>query len=431
MASSLADLVAAESAKPWFHWTSDELRRLYDVRREGKRCAQAGLSIGLLAIFYMSCFGLDLLFVPDVWRLSVATRLLVTPIIGGIAFAYSRIGPGYLVEARNAIAIIIATSMWSLQMFATSNHLGVQSYLLLSPMLVIAANIFCNLSLKVAALTSSIIIGMMSFVLIARTNIEQYFAVGVIFQLSWMAILTLFINWRSDRESIRLFLLQLTSELQQETIEKSNVELLRLSSIDALTGVNNRRSADIALKTCWRDWTVDGEPFALALIDVDFFKSYNDGYGHFAGDQCLIAVANAMADVVATHGGFIGRFGGEEFIVLIGFKSVDSVASMAAAIRLAVRHAQIEHRHRGDMIDIVTISGGIALCADAAKPESLVEAADIALYQAKDTGRDRICLFEVASPGVALPTIEDDLAEAVVRLRQIAAVGKRAVARQA
>ncbi len=378
MASSLADLVAAEIARPWFQRNSDELRRLYDARREKKRCAQAGTAIGILTLFYMSCFGLDLVLIPDVWKLSIFTRLIATPIIGGAAFAYSRRGPGRMVDIRNAVAIILSGLLWSIQLLLSQNQSGVLSYLTLSPSIIIAVTLVCSMPFRTTLITSIIVFVDMSWVIYVKIDIEHYFVIADVFQLFWLAVLTLVVNWRTERGRMRLFLSRLTSDLQQQTIERSNVELLRLSRVDALTGVANRRSADIALNERWQAWTVDGDPFALILLDVDFFKSFNDGYGHYAGDQCLIAVARAMADVVAAHAGFIGRFGGEEFIVLARFESVETVVAIAASLRLAVRRAAIEHCHRGDAIDVVTISGGIALCADGARPEALVKSADAA-----------------------------------------------------
>ena len=396
MSSHLTNLIELEIAKSWHRPFSRELRRLYDTRREAARRVHAATAIGLLCIFYATCIGLDFILIPDVWKLSLLNRLVITPIIGGTAFAYCRRGPCEIIELRNAIAIVIAASLWAIQLTATNNHIGALAYLSLSPMLIIAANIFCSLPLLIAATTSLIIFLMMSWIMIVNIDPEHYFTIGSVSSIVWIAMLTLFVNWRSDRIDFRVFLHQIKLEIQQELIEAKTADFERLSSTDALTGLQNRRSFDATLTTCWSDWTSSETSFALMLLDVDFFKRYNDGYGHLAGDKCLIAMANAMQAVVTAHDGYIGRFGGEEFVVLVQSKSATDVLAIANSIRHAVRSLALRHEHRPDATTIVTISVGIASSDDsgASDPETVIRRADQTLYRAKEAGRDQLFMFE-------------------------------------
>jgi diguanylate cyclase (GGDEF)-like protein len=175
-------------------------------------------------------------------------------------------------------------------------------------------------------------------------------------------------------------------------LEDSNAKLAALSSTDGLTGINNRRGFDAALESEWRRAARNGYPLALAMLDVDHFKAYNDHYGHQAGDQCL----RMVADLIAAHGrrtsDLVARYGGEEFSLLAPATDAAHAMEIAQGIcdelaRLALPHAKSPH-------GVVTISIGVAT----AMPDedvswtTLIEQSDKALYKAKQEGRNRAAL---------------------------------------
>lgn len=175
-------------------------------------------------------------------------------------------------------------------------------------------------------------------------------------------------------------------------LEDSNAKLAALSSTDGLTGINNRRGFDAALESEWRRAARNGYPLALAMLDVDHFKAYNDHYGHQAGDQCL----RTVADLIAAHGkrtsDLVARYGGEEFSLLAPATDAAHAMEIAQGIcdelaRLALPHAKSPH-------GVVTISIGVAT----AMPDedvswtTLIERSDRALYRAKQEGRNRAAL---------------------------------------
>lgn len=195
--------------------------------------------------------------------------------------------------------------------------------------------------------------------------------------------------------------------LHQSERDKSAV-LQQLSTIDPLTGIANRRAFDEALDVEWRRTMRHGHALSLLLLDIDFFKRFNDTYGHVAGDQCLRAVAQAVAGRARRAGELAARYGGEEFAVLLPNAGLEDAAKLGELICRSVRELGIAHAG-SDAAPHVTISIGAACLAQvpqhapvlsrdsiagALTPATalLVEAADRALYRAKMAGRDRVAV---------------------------------------
>lgn len=179
-------------------------------------------------------------------------------------------------------------------------------------------------------------------------------------------------------------------------LDEANRELRRLSSVDGLTGIANRRCFDETLAREWRRAMRNQQPLSLVLIDVDAFKQYNDGYGHQDGDTCLKTVASTLAQALRRPTDLAARYGGEEFAAILSDTSPEGAAALAEAMRAAVEAQGIPHRH-SPAGPVVTISLGVASCVPDRGDESgylaLIKAADRALYAAKADGRNTVRLF--------------------------------------
>ena len=186
-----------------------------------------------------------------------------------------------------------------------------------------------------------------------------------------------------------------TKELQEanEALRLANQKLEIHSQTDGLLGIANRKYFDTRLEDEWHRAVRDQHPVGLLMIDVDFFKNYNDHCGHVAGDACLQAVAKAAAARMVRGADLLARYGGEEFVVLLPNTSPRGAQKVAEGIRLAVAELNIPHPD-SSVADHVTVSIGAAsiLPDRQSKPEQVVLAADQALYAAKQQGRDRVCL---------------------------------------
>ena len=178
------------------------------------------------------------------------------------------------------------------------------------------------------------------------------------------------------------------------TIEKyvRNKGDARLASIDGLTGILNRRGFDQALHREWHRAQRAGSELSILMMDVDYFKSYNDYYGHQQGDQCLQTIASVVEKRLKRPGDIFARYGGEEFIAVFAANR-EGGQHIAEKIRQDVEHLNIPHKH-SNISQYVTISIGLAsvIPSDKNTQQMLIALADEALYRAKEAGRNRLCI---------------------------------------
>lgn len=180
------------------------------------------------------------------------------------------------------------------------------------------------------------------------------------------------------------------SQLYQQ-LEAANRELQRLENKDSLTKLANRRQFDEYLEQEWERLTRTQSPLSLILCDVDFFKRFNDTYGHLAGDFCLQQIAGALSRATKRSADLVARYGGEEFAVILSNTVGDVALQVAEDIRNAVKALEIPHE-RSLVSEYITLSLGVTTrvpSVDTKLPE-LIAAANEALYQAKQQGRDRV-----------------------------------------
>lgn len=211
----------------------------------------------------------------------------------------------------------------------------------------------------------------------------------------------IFVDARNTAEQ-RLNQAQEETEKANQQLRKLNRQLLVLSETDPLTGVANRRYFDQKLQDHWQMALNLRKPLALIMCDIDRFKAYNDHFGHQAGDECLKQVASTLDEIVHRFPDtLLGRYGGEEFILLQGSSSEEQIFQLAEAMRTAISEQRLQHPDSEH--GIVTLSLGTAII----QPDSyssidqLIQQADDALYQAKTKGRN---LTISAAPSVRLET---------------------------
>ena len=182
------------------------------------------------------------------------------------------------------------------------------------------------------------------------------------------------------------------ARVRNHLLLKRQTDLLReLSFLDGLTGIANRRRFDEALLREWRRCARSHLPLSLVMLDVDHFKAYNDHYGHQAGDECLRAVAHVLAEQTKRPGDLVARYGGEEFVCLLPETDEDGAVLVAERLREAVARQRLPHA-LSPVAEHVTISLGVATALPVADapPDSLSQAADQLLYEAKRAGRNRV-----------------------------------------
>jgi diguanylate cyclase (GGDEF)-like protein len=180
-----------------------------------------------------------------------------------------------------------------------------------------------------------------------------------------------------------------TAKLQQ-----ANEKLSRLANLDGLTQVANRRRFDDYLKLEWQRHLRQQQPLSLILLDIDYFKLYNDSYGHPQGDDCLIRVAQTISEVVQRPTDLFARYGGEEFAIILPETPSQGALIVAQSVKNAIAQIKIPHRE-SSVNQYVTLSIGVCTVIPFSQliPEDLIAQADEALYRAKKEGRNRVLTY--------------------------------------
>ncbi len=176
-------------------------------------------------------------------------------------------------------------------------------------------------------------------------------------------------------------------------LEKTNKELQQLVNVDGLTGIANRRYMDQFLRVEFSRSIRYQQPLSYILSDIDFFKPYNDHYGHLEGDDCLKKVARAMAKTCKRSSDLVARYGGEEFAIVLPDTPADEAEKIAEKIRTAVEALAIQHQTSA-VSEVCTLSLGVVTYQpkQGDKVDAMIEQADEALYQAKASGRNRVVM---------------------------------------
>lgn len=176
----------------------------------------------------------------------------------------------------------------------------------------------------------------------------------------------------------------------EKELERLYTEVEQLSRLDGLTGIANRRMFDQTLDKEWSRAQRNQSPISLIMIDIDYFKQYNDYYGHMVGDDCLRQVANTLSELPKRAIDLLSRYGGEEFVLLLPETNETKALQFAEKCLSAVKQLKLSHK-RSSVADVVTVSAGVSTLTPSEKIQSsaLIECADKLLYQAKNKGRNR------------------------------------------
>ncbi len=247
--------------------------------------------------------------------------------------------------------------------------------------------ILCNASLPVSARacmwTTALCLTMLAAVAQVAHNAADDAYVGGLIPVSFCVLITLHAAFQRNRQARRAYLLDLRQRLRMAEVGQE-------ARHDPLTGLANRRRLEETAAKLWANESAHVSPISVVLYDVDRFKAFNDLYGHMAGDDCLRRVAACALAEVGGVDDVAGRYGGEEFILLLPRTPLDEARRVAERLRAAVAALRIPHAG-SEELGVVTASFGVA-CADSAHRsfEDLTAEADAALYRAKRSGRNRV-----------------------------------------
>lgn len=288
-------------------------------------------------------------------------------------------------------ALTLAIPVLGTQIFDSTRLMQVNSYvaLLVISILVLAL----RLSLLMSALASLLGIGLAVGVMLTLGKTVDWP------MLSWAClgslVVMLFVGAVVERQERISFLQGLLLEYESGERERLNLQLERLAHQDGLTHLANRRHFDQTLVREWDRLRREGRPMAVLFIDVDYFKPFNDTYGHAMGDECLAAVAAVLQQAARRPGDLAARYGGEEFVVLLPGTDVAGAREVAERTLAEVDRLNIPHA-ASQVTDHVTVSIGLAVRVPqgSESAQALLEMADKAVYTAKRSGRHRVVVHE-------------------------------------
>jgi diguanylate cyclase (GGDEF)-like protein len=401
------DDTRARWANAWLRWRPPRLHfddaqeaRFISMNRDN-RLAHF-LRSGVVALLIFDLFLLsDKMMAPDMFEQALWIRLgLFSPFALGLLLLAWRMPrvlkqfPAWVTEGVVALTGVLAATALCVVLVQTTSPWGVMYRAGLMPIL-LYGNVVQRFRFKLAVVFTFFVLavyGLSMVAVIGRPQPYPELELPLALLVLVMAGHTLMINFRLELEERRRFSRTERAKVLREQLKGSQAQLSEQSRQDALTGLPNRRSFDERMAQQWQLHLQTQRALAFALIDVDHFKAYNDRYGHPAGDQCLKLVAQALKDRAASLGGFVARWGGEEFVVLWPDMDVPRARRHSEELVHAVRHMGL--RHEASLTaDCVTASVGVAVARPATpdlRYEVVLAAADAALYRAKQAGRNRV-----------------------------------------
>ncbi len=334
---------------------------------------------------------LDMLFVHGAESQAMVLRYAVVSPLAALIVLFSRsrwFGPRQQ-PVLAAFVLVTAAMMFGLMSLGDA-----QLVLVYSPGVLLVA-MFTGMLLHLRfwlALTLLLLIGGGYLVFIGelRPQAPELVAAYSIFYVT-AAFMALYAGYRVEHSARRQFLHRRLLWLKQNELEMANHQLQELVDQDGLTGIANRRHFDEQLAAEWNRARRGGYPLSLLLIDLDFFKNYNDTYGHQAGDDCLIVMGSVLRAHSQRSGDLAARYGGEEFAMILPATSGEDAREIGWRVVRDIAAYRIPHRASA-AADVVTASVGVACIVPTPlhAPRDLLMAADSALYAAKRNGRNRV-----------------------------------------
>ncbi|THV25633.1 putative bifunctional diguanylate cyclase/phosphodiesterase [Peteryoungia ipomoeae] len=380
---------------------SEALRQYYRDHTDASRANAARTGLWLAVCVYLLFSIPDYILIADVAGATIKARFIVglsfLAVIELLSKAKAR---ARFLEVTCALALVFGYLFWLVPASQTVHAEDFKLYMVFGSIFMMGANLFFSFFIMLSVATSvAVLLIFFATIFYLYPADQTYIFVFGLFYVSCL-IFTSYVNWKLNEERYNVFLNAMEAAHQHKQSELRGSALEELSNTDYLTGVENRRAIERRLREKWNDWQKDGQVFCAILVDVDFFKRYNDFYGHQAGDRCLILVAKALQTSLEPLKATVGRFGGEEFIVVAHVTGREQTAALAEEIRKTIEALTLVHSNRRDGQENVTVSVGASFTRPHSvfKLERLIDEADRALYSAKQNGRNCVRVFDPADP---------------------------------
>ena len=401
MDNPVASLLIEARRRAWWRPVDRTLYDLFLSQREQllRQSGRVGLWMAVCA--YVSFAIVDFLLIPDVALRALGLRLAVgASTLAVLEVQYLR---GVRASAMNvtcASAIVAGAGGWLLVATGTQFHHALQHYLVFGAIFMMGANLFFAFRPPIAILASGTVLAVFLAAVFAAAPGDLAFRITQTSFLACCFALSSYLAWRLDRERFAVFVNETDARLNESKVAERGRELLRMANTDSLTGLRNRRAMERAYEMLLAASAQDGRAIGVILLDVDFFKKYNDLFGHQKGDRCLVRVGETIEAAMSAMGGMAGRYGGEEFIAFCRVRDETELRERVETLRAAVEGLMLPHPERKDGCAVVTASVGASITrrGSGVELDRMANEADWALYRAKSKGRNCAVLFDPSAP---------------------------------
>lgn len=390
--SELEDQLRQYLARPpfWMRFPAsidqryENLRRPYRLKRFQR--------IGWISLVLFDLLSLtDCFFIPNNYHNAWNIRLLfVSP---SVAIILLFLPKNWMVTWRtwalSLVQVIVAAGLVGIGQLAAFEH---PQYIYFQwILLILSSNLLIRPRFCVALPISLLLFVIYSVSVICTLEREFISALHAILLFGLVNLICLVAMRRTEQDSRITYALKTQQKIVLQRLARANRRLAKEASRDGLTGIYNRRTLDENLERFWRHAKRRHRPISLLFVDADYFKRYNDTYGHAAGDECLRWLAGLLESFAHRPLDFVARFGGEEFVLVLPDTTPEDAGIVAEQIRACVLSAN--RPFASNAAGCVTVSIGVAGGTPEAQKsaKTLLEAADKALYLAKTQGRNRVC----------------------------------------
>lgn len=389
---------------PWHLRLPSSLERDFTEYFRASVASVAPWAAGSLVILLVLALLTEFHISPDAAARTWRPRLLcgMLAVATGI-IAYREEWRRFLQTACLILAFAIAlTGDW---MGLTVRHPLAYGLFLQTPLAILMMCVLLRVSFYWAALASVMMIGLLALCFFGTDQVAREPALVLLLLSVASASMSLFGQYIYERLLRQHFLSEHVLYQHRDELHSANRMLESQATVDGLTGCLNRRGMEARLNEVLHGFGRGGggdQRVTLLLFDIDFFKQYNDTYGHLAGDECLKTIASIPRSMAQGNKDFVARYGGEEFVVVLADTSLKD--ALVFAERMRTRIEQLGLPHSGSRVSqVVTISVGVASVADSTRDTlSLIKCADEALYHAKGAGRNRAAYMNPEGRVIAL-----------------------------
>lgn len=381
---------------PWHLGLPTPLERSFQIYLLGLSRTLIRSSFVIVVILLLGGSMIEVLIDPDSAMHSWRARLLA---IMAASFAWWAAAPGrpdHLLQPAVCLTALVV-SLSNNYLSATLDHELYYSYYLFNLLAILLMGTLFRITLRWALMTTGIILLLMLISMLAFSDLSSAEVLVLFFFVMAGGVLSLYGQYNFERLQRQHYLAERVLAMHRNELHSANMVLENQASEDPLTGTVNRRGMEERLGRLIHQQkqrsAQDGNLFVL-LFDIDFFKQYNDNYGHLAGDDCLRTVSAVVQSMIQSESDFLARYGGEEFLIVLNGIRLNDALVFAERVRDRIEKQGMEHR-ASRCSNVITISVGVAAwrrgiiqCGD------LIHLADEALYEAKRLGRNRVVLLD-------------------------------------